>query len=49
VKAIGREVREQGFLAAKTNIFIYQDGKPRGYRPGFGSPYFPSSTSTGRC
>src|SRR6476661_7838404 len=41
VKAIGREVREKGFLAAKTNIFIYEDGKPRGYRPGFGSPYFP--------
>src|SRR3982751_1737543 len=41
VKAIGREVREKGFLAAKTNIFIYENGKPRGYRPGFGSPYFP--------
>jgi galactonate dehydratase len=41
VKAIGREVREKGFLAAKTNIFIYQNGKPHGYRPGFGSPYFP--------
>ena len=41
VKAIGREVREKGFLAAKTNIFIYEDGKPRGYRPGFGSPYYP--------
>jgi len=42
VKAIGREVREKGFLAAKTNIFIYgENGKPQGYRPGFGSPYFP--------
>jgi len=42
VKAIGREVREKGFLAAKTNIFIYQgDKSPRGYRPGFGSPYYP--------
>ena len=41
VRAIGREVREKGFAACKTNIFIYQDGKPRGYRPGFGSPYFP--------
>ena len=42
VKAIGREVREKGFLAAKTNIFIYEDGKnPRGWRPGFGSPYYP--------
>jgi galactonate dehydratase len=42
VKAIGREVREKGFAAAKTNIFIYgADGKPQGYRPGFGSPYYP--------
>ncbi len=41
MKAIGREVREKGFLAAKTNIFIYENGKPRGYRPGFGSPYYP--------
>ena len=41
VKAIGREVRQRGFAACKTNIFIYEDGKPRGYRPGFGSPYYP--------
>jgi L-alanine-DL-glutamate epimerase-like enolase superfamily enzyme len=43
VKAIGREVREKGFSACKTNIFIYDaDGKnPRGYRPGFGSPFTP--------
>jgi len=42
VKRIGREVREKGFKAAKTNIFIYEDGKnPRGWRPGFGSPYYP--------
>ena len=30
VKAIGREVREKGFSACKTNIFIYEDGKPQG-------------------
>jgi len=42
VKAMGREVREKGFAACKTNIFIYgEDGKPRGWRPGFGSPYYP--------
>jgi L-alanine-DL-glutamate epimerase-like enolase superfamily enzyme len=41
VKAIGREVREKGFSALKTNIFIYEDGKPRGWRPGFGSPFHP--------
>ncbi len=41
VKAIGREVREKGFGALKTNIFIYHDGKPQGWRPGFGSPFYP--------
>jgi len=42
VKAIGREVREKGFSACKTNIFIYQDGNnPQGYRPGFGAPFYP--------
>ena len=32
VKAIGREVREKGFTAMKTNIFIYDDDKknPKG-------------------
>ena len=32
VKAIGAEVREKGFTALKTNIFIYSDGAPRGWR-----------------
>ena len=41
VKAIGREVREKGFTAMKTNIFVYTDGKPQGWRPGFGSPFEP--------
>jgi galactonate dehydratase len=43
VKAIGREVREKGFTAMKTNIFIYDgNGKnPRGWRPGFGVPAYP--------
>ncbi len=42
VKAIGREVREKGFTALKTNVFIYgEDGKPRGWRPGFGVPFQP--------
>ena len=41
VKAIGQEVREKGFSALKTNIFIYENGKPTGYRPGFGSPFYP--------
>ena len=41
VKAIGYEVREKGFTALKTNIFVYTDGKPQGWRPGFGSPFEP--------
>ena len=41
VKGIGREVREKGFTAMKTNIFVYADGKPQGWRPGFGSPFEP--------
>lgn len=42
VKRIGAEVREKGFKALKTNIFIYENGKPRGYRPGFGVPFAPA-------
>src|SRR5579862_5359826 len=42
VKAMGQEVREKGFTALKTNVFLYgEDGKPRGWRPGFGVPFAP--------
>jgi len=43
VRAMGREVRNKGFTALKTNIFIYDTEKknPKGWRPGFGSPNFP--------
>jgi L-alanine-DL-glutamate epimerase-like enolase superfamily enzyme len=42
VKSIGREVREKGFTACKTNIFLYEGQKnPKGWRPGFGSPNQP--------
>jgi L-alanine-DL-glutamate epimerase-like enolase superfamily enzyme len=43
VVAMGREVREKGFTALKTNIFVYDEGKrnPKGWRPGFGAPFYP--------
>lgn len=43
VKAIGREVREKGFSALKTNIFTYdaQGRQASGWRPGFGVPFEP--------
>jgi galactonate dehydratase len=41
VKAIGAEVRDKGFGALKTNIFIYDGGAPRAWRPGFGVPFMP--------
>ena len=43
VKAMGREVREKKFSALKTNIFIYEAGgkNPKGWRPGFGAPFYP--------
>ncbi|MBV9861285.1 MAG: mandelate racemase/muconate lactonizing enzyme family protein [Alphaproteobacteria bacterium] len=45
VKKIGEEVRERGFTALKTNIFIHDaegpGGAPRGWRPGFGVPFQP--------
>lgn len=43
VQAIGREVREKGYGALKTNLFTYDaDGRgARGWRPGFGVPFAP--------
>jgi galactonate dehydratase len=43
VKKIGAEARERGFTALKTNIFMYDNdaAAPRGWRPGFGVPFFP--------
>ena len=38
VKAIGREVREKGFGALKTNIFVYENGRPKPGRQPFGLP-----------
>lgn len=41
VKKIGAEVRDRGFTACKTNIFIHDDGPVRAWRPGFGVPFYP--------
>src|SRR5262244_3878508 len=43
VRAIGREVRDKGFTALKTNIFLYEPGgkNPTGHRPGFSVPFYP--------
>jgi galactonate dehydratase len=41
VRAIGAEARDRGFDALKTNVFIYDGGAPRGWRPGFGVPFLP--------
>jgi L-alanine-DL-glutamate epimerase-like enolase superfamily enzyme len=38
---MGRVVREKGFSASKTNIFLYDGGKPQGWRPGFSAPFYP--------
>lgn len=44
VRSIGREVRDGGFRALKTNVFTY-DGhgcNPRSWAPGFGYPFEPA-------
>ena len=41
-RSIGAEVRERGFTALKTNVFIYEDGGVTGWRPGFGAPFEPA-------
>lgn len=41
VKALGAEVRAKGFSALKTNLFRFEASGVRGWRPGFGVPYFP--------
>jgi galactonate dehydratase len=42
VRQIGAEARERGFTALKTNIFLHdENGPPRGWRPGFASPFLP--------
>jgi L-alanine-DL-glutamate epimerase-like enolase superfamily enzyme len=41
IEALGREVRQAGFTALKTNIFTFWDGALRSWAPGFGRPWSP--------
>ena len=41
VKAMGAEVKDKGFSALKTNIFIHGENGAKGWRPGFGTPFMP--------
>jgi galactonate dehydratase len=36
IRKLGEQVRERGFTALKTNIFLLDDGSPELYMPGFG-------------
>jgi galactonate dehydratase len=46
VVALGREVRERGFRALKTNVYRYEDGKPVGWAQGWGIPFSPELNVT---
>lgn len=41
VRGLGREVRDQGFKALKTNVYRYENDKPVGWAPGWGIPFVP--------
>ena len=41
VRQIGAEAKERGFGALKTNIFLHDEGAPRGWVPGFARPFYP--------
>lgn len=41
VEAAAAQVRERGFSALKTNLFIHDEGPSFAWRPGFSSPFSP--------
>lgn len=41
VRKAGSHVREKGFKAAKTNLFVHGNDRPRQWMAGFGAPYEP--------
>lgn len=48
IRALGREVRDRGFTALKTNIFLFEEDAPAYWRPGFGAPFAPERVATPR-
>lgn len=42
VKGAGRDAREAGFKALKTNLFVHGAGRPKQWMAGFSAPYLPS-------
>ena len=41
IRDLGKEVRDRGFTALKTNTLVSHDGELRGWVPGFGRPFQP--------
>ena len=41
VRELGAEIRDRGFTGLKTNVFTVDDGRLRGWAPGFGRPFDP--------
>jgi galactonate dehydratase len=46
VRQMGRDVKAAGFRALKTNLFLYEEGRPRSWQPGFGRPFWPELNVT---
>ena len=46
VVGLGREVRERGFKALKTNVYRYEDNMPVGWAQGWGIPFSPELNVT---
>jgi galactonate dehydratase len=46
VRQMGRDVRAAGFRAMKTNLFLYEGGRPRSWQPGFARPFSPELNVT---
>jgi L-alanine-DL-glutamate epimerase-like enolase superfamily enzyme len=42
VRGAAAQVRERGFSALKSNLFLFDDGPARAWRPGFGVPFAPA-------